>query len=381
MTTWKDLIDHLVDWLGGNPGAEAHRDARRASLQGLRKLASAARWSYLYDRLRVNTVAPYSTGTVAYDHAGGAHERLLTLTSGTWPEWAAQGSVRIGEVSYEVAERKSDTLVTLSVNSNPGADVASTSYTLYRDTYPLPTDFTAAGPLIIVGHSTLLSYEVPTTWLERQRVLTGEALPATYCVRGDPNYQNALAISLFPPPDAAYQIDGVYERRPRDLKVEDYSAGTVSCTAGASTLTGSGTAWASKLVGTVIRLSASAQNLPTAEWGSNPAQQERVVTAVNSATSITVDEVWDETQTAVKYRASDPVDVESGSMLNALLRACEFQLAMARRMPDRAQAERDYERELILAREADSRSFAAAAVGPNRPWPVRLADMPTGADD
>lgn len=380
LTTWKDLIDHLVDWLGANPGAEAHRDAKRASLAALRALASAHRWSYYFDRFRVATAAPYTTGTVVYDHTGGSYERVLTLTGGTWPAWAAQGTVVIADISYEVADRKSDTEVTLSVASNPGADVSSTGFTLYRDTYPLPTNFQAMGLLMLPTHSTLLCYEHPAGWLEHQRVYRGTALPRTFTVRGDPNYMNTLALSLYPPPDAAYELDGLYQRRPRELRVDAYTAGTVTGTAGLATLTGSGTSWTSKLVGTVLRLSSDSRNLPTADWGAYPASEERVVTAVNSATSVTLDDVLDSSYAGVKYLCSDPVDVETASMLTAMLRGCEAQIAQSRRMADRAQAMADYNRELILAREADSRNFTAERVGPNVPFPVRLADMPSGDD-
>ena len=379
--TWKDLIDQLVDILGANPGAEAHRAAKQASLTALRNLASASRWMYYFDRFRIVTVAPYLTGTVAYDQTGGAYERVMTLTDGVWPSWAAQGTLLIDNINYEVVDRKSDTQITLSVASNPGQDLAAgTTYTLYRDTFPLPSNFQAMGTLILVSHSTILSYEHPQTWLERQRVYRGTALPRTYCVRGSPDWLNTLAISFFPPPDDAYEIDGIYERRPRDLKVDVYSTGTVSVPEGGTTLTGSGTAWTSRHVGCVIRLSANNKDLPTAEWGSNPPAVERIVTGVTSATECTVDDIIDDAYTGVKYLLSDPVDIETGAMLTALLRGCEYQLATLRRGADRAEAERAYSAAVILAREADSRHFGPQRVGHNLPFPVRLADMPRGSD-
>src|SRR6185369_427784 len=102
--TWKDLIDQLVDILGANPGAEAHRAAKQASLTALRNLASASRWMYYFDRFRIVTVAPYLTGTVAYDQTGGAYERVMTLTDGVWPSWAAQGTLLIDNINYEVVD-------------------------------------------------------------------------------------------------------------------------------------------------------------------------------------------------------------------------------------------------------------------------------------
>jgi hypothetical protein len=137
MVTWKDLVDHTIDYLGATPSAEARRDGRRATLEALRDLASAGEWTYYYDRFRLDIVGPYLTGTLSYDHTGGAYERLLTLVGGTWPSWAALGSIVLDNIPYEVDRRIDDTRITLTENANPGADATPAAWTLYRDTYPL----------------------------------------------------------------------------------------------------------------------------------------------------------------------------------------------------------------------------------------------------
>ena len=146
--SYHDVIDHLLDHFGGLEGGRNVKMAKRAILAAYRSLPTVYNWSYYYKRGRVASVAAYSTGTIAYDHTGGTYERQATLTSGTWPSWAARGILRINDIDYDVHERISDTVVTLSVNSNPGADVASsTTYTLSRDAYPLPFDFQSADQL------------------------------------------------------------------------------------------------------------------------------------------------------------------------------------------------------------------------------------------
>lgn len=378
--TYKDLIDHGREYLGANASAEAARHCRLAALNALADLARGHRWTYYFERWRLATVAPYSTGTVAYDHTGGTYERQLTLTTGTWPSWAALGTVQINSVLYEVAERKSNSVVTLSVNSNPGDDVASTTYSIFRDTYPLPINFLAMGAICLLNRAVLLSQEHPSSWLERQQIYRGPGTPRTYCIRADPNYQNTLAISFFPPPDNVYNVDAIYQRMPRQLKVEEYTAGTVTTSSGSTTVTGSGTAWASRHVGCVLRVLNSTTNTPTGRAGEYPADYERVVVSVESATSLTVDDLIDETLTAKKYVLSDPVDVETQVMLTALQRGVESQLAKTRRMQDRQEVEAEYVRALLKAREADSRSFQDARAGAYLPYPVRLADMPRGSD-
>jgi hypothetical protein len=184
-----------------------------------------------------------------------------------------------------------------------------------------------------------------------------------------------MALRLYPPPDAVYQADYIYQRQPRLLRTDDHSTGTVTTTSGSASVTGSGTAWAARHVGTVFRVSRSAAK-PTGPAGANPAAFERIITAVSSATSITLDSTADESLSACGYLLSDPVDVEPGAMLVALLRAVEHQMAHARRMRDRQMSETAYTRALVLAREADSRNFTDERIGQGRWYRERLADMP-----
>lgn len=380
LLTWSDLIDHLTDWMGANPTAEARRDARRASLAALREVAGAHHWTYYLTRGRVNTVAPYATGTVAYDHTGGAEERLVTLTGGVWPAWAALGSLVLGGVPYEVYARLDDARLTLSVNSNPGGDVAAgTAFTLYRDQYTLPANFQAMGELVILTQSRVLGQEHPSSWLARQRVWHGPSTPVTYALMGDPNYQNALAVALFPAPDQAYAIDFIYKRRPRELRVDAYSTGTVAGAAGQATLSGTGTAWDARMAGAVVRVGTAA-DVPTARWGDAPAAQERLVVSVQSATSLTVDAAWDDSFSGVKHLISDPVDIDTPAMETALLRKAELETGHARTLKNRAELVQLYQLEVVRARELDARSFAEQAAGGGSWWPARLADMPLGSD-
>lgn len=103
-------------------------------------------WSFLspWSSLVVN--AAYSTGTVEYDHTGGASERLVTLTDGTWPSWftgtaITRTRIRIDGIDYAVATKEDATTLTLDESNNPGEDVDSgTSYSLHQDNYQLDSD-------------------------------------------------------------------------------------------------------------------------------------------------------------------------------------------------------------------------------------------------
>lgn len=376
LITWNDCIEHVVDWLGGNPTNEARRDAKRASMHALRTLANSHSWTYYYTVGKLATVEPYTTGTVAYDHTGGSFERLVTLTGGVWPTWAANGVLNINDVLYEVYSRQSNTQLTLSTNSNPGADVASgTSYTLFRDNFALPANFQAMGEMIIAANARSLMPEHPNSWLARKRIWRGTATPYSYTILGDPNYQNTISMALYPPPDQAYSIDYLYKRRPRQLKIDSETTGKISVAGGGLSVSGSGTAFTSSMVGSTIRVG-DASNIPTARWGSHPFQEERIITAVASATSLTVDAAWDNTASSVKYIISDPMDIDVGTMLSLLLRGSELETGHARNKRDRDLLQGMYREALIMAREADSRNFKQEVVGRSTVYPTRLADFP-----
>jgi hypothetical protein len=381
LTTYRDLLDHLVDFVEGDVSAVVERDARRSVQNAYRDLPTRHPWTLYYNYGRINTVAPYETGTVEYDHTGGLYERMLTLTDGTWPDWASLGFVLIDSVRYEVADRKSTTVLTLSVTSNPGDDVdAGEEYSLRRDTYPMPSDFVEGDEFMNVNNTSILTYAHPRQWLERKRVVLGPGFPSSYTFVGDPNYFGCLAVGLDPAPDAAYALDFLYKRRPRPLKVDGHSTGTVTINADEATVTGAGTAFADRLVGSVFRVASSATQTPTGLTGSNAYEHERVIVSVDSATQLTLDSTVPDSYAAVKYMVSDPVDVEDGAMLNALLSCCEYYMARARNMKDRAEIEQHFQRQLTRAREADRRSTARRSAGDWNGYGRRLSHFPAGDD-
>ena len=86
------------------------------------------------------------------------------------------------------------------------------------------------------------------------------------------------------------------------------------------------------------------------------------------------------TNSAAAYILSDPIDIETGSMLASFLRLCEHKISQHRIMKDKPSARLQYLEALTLAKEADSRSFAARAEGDvGRNW-QRMKDMPMGPD-
>jgi hypothetical protein len=377
-----DMVSHLRDYLGTNVNNEAQRVIVRSIQAGLRELVNVRPWAYLYKRHRIQTNGAYSTGTIQFQVSAGANPRQVTLTGGTWPTWAANGTMAISNVTYEASRRISDTLLQLDANVTSAVDIAAgTTFTLYQDTYTLPDDFVASDRSYAEVSWGGMEYVQPNLWLQVTRYYRSSSdTPRYYTFVGSPRDAGRMCIRIFPYPDSAKTIDAIYHRRPRAITLEQYSTGTASVTAASTAITGSGTTWTTAMEGSIIRLSANATSLPTDIAGSNPYVAERTIKLVSSATQLAVGESVDTTYSAVKYQISDPIDVEDGAMLEAYFRCCEKHVAIMRRFNDADECARRYAEALIRAEEADSRSFAGRVAGQGGPYRQRLANMPLGAD-
>lgn len=377
LDTYRDMVDRALDYVGGASDPKSERNARRAVLDAWNEMRR--HWTYFYSTYRISTVAPYLTGTVAYDHTGGAVERQLTLTGGTWPTWAADGVVGFNNDTYSVASRISDTVLRLAVNSNPGADTASgLSYQLWRDTYPLPVDFVSMGE--VSNDTTVLNYSTPGDIVARQRSSSTPGSLSCFTIKGDPRRYGALAIQFLPAPDSAASVNFSYQRRPRQMNVLGYTTGTVSTTSGLTTLTGSGTTFNASMVGAVIRLAENSLAVPTGPDGASPFYLERTVAAYTDATTLALDADPGVTLSGVAYCISDPLDIEPGAMRNYFVREVERQMRMLLRMEPTSTEERQYTQTLLAAKEMDARSHARRAVFEGRTSYFDPRVMPAGAD-
>lgn len=377
MTTYQDLVDHLSDYIGSATGDDSIRFCRRAVQDAYNHFPTLHNWAYLYTRGRVTTNPPQTLGTIAYTNSS----LTVTLTGATFPAYVTQGVLVLNNIPYPIASNPTSTTVTLPPQNNPGADIAAgAAYTLYQDAYSLPIDFTQCDEVVNVNFGLRLNFEHPNTWLTFQRIYRGPATPRLYSITGSPAYFGTMALRFFPPPDAMYFMDFVYKRRPRALSLVSYSTGTASTTSGSTTVTGSGTAWDQTMVGSVVRFSQQGNNVvPTGPSGENPFYLERTVLAVNSSTSLTVDQDPVYNGSTLSYSLSDPVDVEEGSMMTLMLRLCEKQLRMARRIKSSPEEIADFQAAKMEAMEADSRSSMRQAVGEGG-YPRRLRDFPAGPD-
>lgn len=358
--TFRDVIERVTDYLGGNVKESEARAVRRAISDAYRDLSDQFAWRSLHKFYIFTLNARYDTGTVAYDLTGGAYERLWTGTGTTFPTWADRGTIRVGSNNWPVRYR-SGTQLQSPADIRPASDISSTSYVLYQDEYLLPEDFMSMG-VGIPGNlfSTLPSSQQTVTWLNRTGPMSGT--PLRHTIVADRLLPGRLAIKLEGFPSTSQTFGMLYRRRPRPLKYTGYASrdrgGTVSISG--TTVTGSGTAFETAQAGSIIRISANATEDPTDDGGNNPAVYEGVIREVVSSSSLTVEaNESGVAKTSVKYTISDPIDYPD-TMINALLRNCELHVEISRQRDDAARnmAMELFSSALLDAKAADKRSFA-----------------------
>jgi hypothetical protein len=378
--TYRDMIDAIADGVGGNAQSGATRLVRTAIQDAYRDLAQATSdWKYLIREYRINLNASYSTGTIEYDYTGGANERQLTLTTGTWPSWAERGRVRIADVIYEVDRRISDSILTLDDVNSPVADIASgTSYELYQDLYQLPEDFLSSDQLMPASNRCGMQYVSAEEFAYRTRYSSSSGTPYIWTVFGSTERIVRLTLAIHPSPTTAETLDFTYRRRPQPLYYSGHdvfdSQGTIATTASSTTVTGTGTAFESGMAGSILRVSRNTQ-LPTDREGGNPFREELQIRSVTNATTLVLEAAAVNTASNVRYTISDPIDF-TPVMLTAFRRLCEMHLEIARNGKFVAQKQQMYYMALREAKAADTPSRQQQYMGSGGPWPQRLADMP-----
>lgn len=383
LLTYADAIELLNDFADGHGLPTKQASLRRAIGAAYEELATAHRWSFLERNGRVIANARQVTGTCSYDHTGGASERICTLVGTTNPSWIDDAAVRLGSdgIVCDVEDGTSGgTTFTLDATLNPGQDVAAASYVLYQRYIRLPSDFRAFTGPMAQKNWRLGQLITLTEMLAFDRYFSTADQIQYYAVAEVADLHDAKALFIHPQPSATETIDFVYIRYPRVLRYTGHDSndhvGTIAVTAGNATVTGTSTVFDSTMVGAVLRIATDA-NIPTGRFGTRPYAEERVITAVASTTSLTLDATVGTTRSGVKYVISDPIDVGRVAK-NAFLRLAEKHLSLARPVDEKRQINQivqEADRALLQAMGADNPTYYdPAAATPYRGLPYTISD-------
>lgn len=350
LQTFADAIAYLIDSGSATNTADERRKARRCVLDCYREFPQRDSWLYFTRKGEVRTSASQDDGSISYDHSGGAYERLVTLTGATLPDEASWFRLRVGTVEYEIERVISSTQFTLPEFNNPGEDLsAGTAYSLYRTCYPVPIDWRKGTSPVGIGDWLTPTYVTPAELMEAKRLnYSPQGWQRWYTIRGGGEQYSGMVFEFQPPPNEAHNWQYLYQADPRPLGMigadVEYTTGTVAVSG--TTVTGTTTAWTSRMVGCVIRFTTSGSVAPTGVNGvygvDNPYTEQRIVTNVASATSLTIDQALDGTYSATKHSIGDPIDLDYHVMIDAFLAMCAWKWSVLMK----------YDQEIVAAKEA-----------------------------
>lgn len=377
--TYRDMIDQLAYHLGSATDERNQSQVRMAIRNAYRDLVQKRNWNFFWRENRLFLNAPYTTGTVQYTQSN----LTVTLTGGTWPSWVnAYSRIRIGIVTSQVASVPNSTTLILDPVYNFGSDIAAGStFVIYQNLFPLPSDFRAMGNPIGEASWWSANYVTPEAWLQLERSYGGTingGVPLAWTIFGDFNNMNGLMMGLWPWPSVAKTYDFVYQAAARPILRHGMSttdqAGTVSGTSGTPTVTGTGTTWVSGQAGSVIRFG-DTTNIPTGPEGLFPYQEQATIKSVDSATQFTLTSNLVGNYTNVKYIVSDPINLPE-KLITALIRRSELEIADLKDRGSYDAANSRWIKSYLEAGEADqvnlSPQFANITAIPTRP-PLRYA--------
>lgn len=358
MFTYSDAIEHLQDYCGGAADAKGQSFIRRSVVRSYKDISQHSKgWRYYIRRGRVRQKAPVSSSTITYTSS----TRVLALASGSWPTWAPLGVVRIDNVDYQIDSVSGGNAILNALNCPLDDIAAGTSYELYQTEYPLPADFqdiVIPSGYGLSSNSFDQSYVTPEQWYAMEKTDGSEGDTYYWTIIGSQyvNSYGVKALCVRPIPSTTQDYEFLYRRRAREVRYSGYEpsdyAGTISISG--TTVTGSGTSFTSRMVGSVIRLTDSTTTTPTGFGGLNPYTEEFVITAVASATSLSITNTPSLTYSGCKYRISDAMDVDQ-VMIDCLLAGCEYQIEMLRNKSDASigRIQSKYDRSLVQAFERD----------------------------
>lgn len=371
--TFQDAIDKVLDAHNADYATENVRKVRGSVMGAYREFHGLHAWTYYRRRGTIATEASQQTGTVTYTHS----TRTVTLSGSTWPDSIEHYRLNIDGKYYTIQDKTSSTTIILPESDNPGEDVAAgTAYILYRAQYPAPADVGRGTRMFGFNNLGYSPRHVdPNTMIAMQTLMPGTTgIIEAYTIMTDPSGQMVFEFTPIPNVRDVYRY--VYVAIPRPLQLfgtaAEYVTGTV--TVSGTSVTGSGTTWTDDMVGCVMRFS-STVSAPTGVEGrknlDNPYAEQSIITAVNSATSITLSSAPTGTYSGAAYSIGAPLDIDPVVAMEAFYRFCEWKYAVdVTKYGERDTRKALFERSLEEARGNDHR--------PGLPSTIEIPNFPTG---
>lgn len=310
--TLQDMV-HALTMRCGVTTATSQSNARiiKAIQHAIRGFHSKHRWRY-YRRMTQFKTSAATSMEIEYDHTGGAEERLVTITDGdNWPSDAIHGELVVGENVYRILKRISNTQATLESDSSPTADFESTEATWSRRAYRFTRNIHSIEHAKYAGTNKQL-FQLPMGEFSDLLSTCGRY----FSWQNHGNEFGASELILHPAPTVEEVVEVSAAVLPHVPTIHSVTGTDLSGTSGTTTVTSASAAFTSKLIGSLIRIS-STSTAPT-QFTSDDYTFQAFITAVPTATTLTVSETIPANYSAKGYLISSPIDIEASVMLEAL---------------------------------------------------------------
>lgn len=313
--TLHQLVHRLTLRSGSKPTDRTTAMFVRAIQDAMRGLVGKHPWNYFRRNSRFTSSAPVDV-TIAYDHTGGTHERLMTITGGTsWPADAALGEIRSGERRYRVHKRITTLQATLEPDFSLTGDLTG-DYTWERRAYSFTREIEKTHYL----HNLTLDRQVPfmpVTDFERESHYDfggGYFDKFTWANHGGQFGTSEIILLPAPRLVETYEISATV--KPIIPTIESEGGTDAAGTQAAYQVSSSQASFSQRLVGTVFRLSSDAT--PPTQFSSDKWTFQSFVTKVVDANTLELADPLPETFTGRGYVVSSPMDIEASIMLEAV---------------------------------------------------------------
>lgn len=322
--TFQDAVERVLLANGCRPGHPGELAAARvAVMDAMRQLPGQFKWNYYRRVLMLTTAAPTYNLNATYTHTGGSVERQLELSSGSWPANAADCKVILLNTLFDVESRVSNTVLQLTVNSNPGRNLAAQGVTICKPDYNVGARIRRVLSLFEAQTDLPIDYADYPSLLRYLHINPTPSTPVMFNIHQGGETINSLELTLAPPPLDVRSYALAIEAQPRALKVheDNFTVSTSGTTVTASTGT-----FRSHHVGSVIRFSSSLSQ-PTGTSGFsdsyNPYTEQRVIKSVTNGTTAIMDSALPTNiSSTVSAVVTDPLDIDHNTMLGYFLAMC-----------------------------------------------------------
>lgn len=353
--TAQDVVDYLLSATGGGAQDGEHRAIRQAVIHGVREVLHARDW--LWHTATGTFTAQQKSTTASAITSGSA-----TITVASTSDMVAGRLLEISPTYFARNPRvvSVTNATTVVVDIDAKATLSSgTTPVLIQTYYDLPANLRDIDALVTATVGTLHCYISPQDWQRMEINTRGAGEPFYYTIMRSDQNNDRFQIRFVGVPTNSTNFYYTYRYQPEMVKYMGYEPlcrqGTITVASATTpqSVTGTGTAFQSDMVGSMLRMG-TATNEAEPIGALRPFVAESKITAFTAASgagAITCADGGLPVAATVKYAITDIIDC-SPQMFTAILSASEMWYARLAGKPGNDVVAL-FNRDLRLAMERD----------------------------